>query len=117
MKKFLAVDLGSSAAMNTWKELPEAERKEKEKVGMGAWSKWAEDNKKSIVDQGAPPGKTKRVTKEGISDIKNEMGAYNVVEAESHEEAAKLFENHPHFTMFPGEAVEVMEYLPIPGGK
>jgi hypothetical protein len=27
----------------------------------------------------------------------------------------KLFENHPHFTIFPGEAIEVMECLPIPG--
>lgn len=29
--------------------------------------------------------------------------------------AAGLFENHPHFTIVPGEAVEVMPVLPIPG--
>jgi hypothetical protein len=29
--------------------------------------------------------------------------------------AAKLFEGHPHFTIFPGDGVEVMEVLPIPG--
>ena len=29
--------------------------------------------------------------------------------------AAKLFENHPHFTIFPGESVEIMPVLPIPG--
>ena len=33
---------------------------------------------------------------------------------ESHEAAAKMFEGHPHFTIFPGEAVEIMEVLPIP---
>jgi hypothetical protein len=38
-----------------------------------------------------------------------------VVRAESHEAAAKLFENHPHFTHFPGESIEVMPVLPIPG--
>jgi hypothetical protein len=27
-----------------------------------------------------------------------------------------MFENHPHFAIFPGEAVEVMPMLPIPGG-
>lgn len=43
------------------------------------------------------------------------MGAYTVVQADSHEAAAKLFENHPHFMIFPGDAVEVMERLPIPG--
>ena len=33
-----------------------------------------------------------------------------------YEAAAKLFENHPHFTIFPGESVEIMPVLPIPGG-
>ncbi len=50
-----------------------------------------------------------------IEDISNEMGAFTVVRAESNEAAAKLFENHPHFTIFPGESVEVMPVLPIPG--
>lgn len=31
-----------------------------------------------------------------------------------HEAAAKLFENRPHFTIFPGDRVEVMECLPMP---
>ena len=31
------------------------------------------------------------------------------------EAAVKLFEGHPHFTIFPGDSVEVMECLPIPG--
>jgi hypothetical protein len=26
-----------------------------------------------------------------------------------------MFEGHPHFTIFPGESIEVMECLPIPG--
>jgi hypothetical protein len=43
------------------------------------------------------------------------LGAWTVVEAQSLEDAAKLFVNHPHFTIFPGEAVEVMECLKIPG--
>lgn len=30
-------------------------------------------------------------------------------------EAASLFEGHPHFAIFPGDAVEIMERLPIPG--
>jgi hypothetical protein len=32
-----------------------------------------------------------------------------------HEAAAKLFENHTHFVNFPGESVELMPVLPIPG--
>jgi hypothetical protein len=114
MKKFLAVFLGSPAAMDAWMALPKAERKEKEREGMQAWGKWATDNAGVTADQGAPLGKTKRIDKNGISDVRNEMGAYTVVEAESQEEAAKLFLNHPHFTIFPGERVEVMECLPMP---
>jgi hypothetical protein len=38
-----------------------------------------------------------------------------VVLADSHENAAGLFKDHPHFTIFPGDSVEVMECLPIPG--
>ena len=50
-----------------------------------------------------------------MEDVSNEMGAFTVVRAESHEAAAGLFENHPHFTFFPGESVEIMPVLPIPG--
>jgi hypothetical protein len=43
------------------------------------------------------------------------MAGYIVIEAESHDAAARLFVNHPHFTIFPGDSVEIMEVLPIPG--
>ncbi len=49
-----------------------------------------------------------------MTDIKNAMTGYVIVRAESHEAAAKLFENHPHFSIFPGESVEIMECLPLP---
>jgi len=29
---------------------------------------------------------------------------------------SKMFENHPHFSIFPGDAVEIMSVLQIPGG-
>lgn len=115
MKKFLAVYLGSAAGIAEWKKMDEDKRKRQEKTGMEAWSKWASANQKSIVDQGTPLGKTKRISKQGMSDTRNEITAYTVVQAESHEAAAKLFENHPHFTIFPGDAVEIMECLPMPG--
>jgi hypothetical protein len=43
------------------------------------------------------------------------MGAFVVVQAESHAAAAAMFEQHPHFTIFPGDCVEIMPVLPIPG--
>ena len=114
MKKFLAIYLGSASGMAEWKKLDEAKRKQREAAGMEAWNKWGTVNQKAIVDQGTPLGKTKLISKQGVSDTKNEITAYTIVQAESHEAAAKLFENHPHFTIFPGESVEVMECLPMP---
>jgi hypothetical protein len=114
MKKFLAIYMGSASGMVEWKKMDEDKRKRQETAGMEAWMKWGTANQKSIVDQGSPLGKTKRISKQGISDTKNEMTGYTIVEAESHEAVAKLFENHPHFTIFPGDAVEVMECLPMP---
>jgi hypothetical protein len=64
---------------------------------------------------GGPVGKTKKVSHAGIDDISNALGAFMVVNADSHAAAAKLFEQHPHFTIFPGDCVEVMPVLPIPG--
>jgi hypothetical protein len=115
MKKFLAIYLGSASALAQWKATDDQKRKEQEKAGMEAWMKWAKENEASIVDLGSPLGKTKRISAKGISDTKNEITAYTIVQAESHEAAAELFANHPHFMVFPGESVEVMECLPIPG--
>ena len=115
MKKFLAIYLGSAESFAKYKAMDEKMKKEKDVAGMGAWKKWVTDNKASIVEMGSPLGKTKRIDKNGITDVRNDLGAWTVVQAESQEEAAKLFLNHPHFMIFPGESVEVMECLRIPG--
>lgn len=114
MKKFVAVYLGSASALAKWKAMDGEKRKRQELAGMEAWKKWATANQQAIVDQGSPLGKTKRASAQGISDTKNEIAAYTIVQAESHEAAAKMFQNHPHFTIFPGESIEIMECLPMP---
>jgi hypothetical protein len=100
---YLAVFLGSktSPKMIAWNALPEAERRAKEREGMTAWKAWAEKHQGAIVALGGPLGKTRKVSQRGIDDINNQMGAFTVVRAQSHEAAAKLFEGHPHFTIFP----------------
>ena len=114
---FLAVFLGSktSPRMTAWNALPESERHAKQQEGIAAWKAWSEKYHAAIVGMGGPLGKTKKVTQHGIEDTSNEMGAYMAVRADSHEAAAKLFENHPHFAIFPGDSVEIMPVLPIPG--
>jgi hypothetical protein len=114
MKTFLAVYTGTPGALEAWRSLPEQELKAREERGIKAWHGWADRNKAAIVEMGGPLGRTKRVSREGISDIRNNMGAFTVVRAESHEAAAKIFVDHPHFTIFPGEAIEIMEVLAVP---
>jgi hypothetical protein len=83
---------------------------------MAAWKAWIEKNQAVIVAMGGPVGKTKKVTPRGTEDASNNIGAFMVVRADSHDAAAKLFEKHPHYTIFPGDSVEIMPVLPIPGG-
>ena len=115
MKRFLAVYLGGSASMDKWKALDESTRKTREQSGMKAWGDWMTKHKAAVLETGGPLGKTKRVSVKGIADTRNDLTGYVVVQAESHEAAAKLFENHPHFAIFPGDAVEIMPCMPIPG--
>jgi hypothetical protein len=114
-KRYLAVFLGNTAGMKKWEKLPAKTRQERETAGMQGWHAWVAANKKSIVNMGAPLGTTKRVNRKGIANTSNEMGAFTVVQADSHAAAAKLFKSHPHFMIFPGDRVEIMECMPIPG--
>ena len=116
---YLAVFLGSKTSVRrvAWDALPEGERHAKENEGMLAWKEWVEKHHAAIVSMGGPLGKTKKVSKGGIVDTSNEMNAFTAVRADSHEAAAKLFENHPHFAIFPGDSIEIMAVLPIPGAS
>ncbi|MGE3142265.1 MAG: hypothetical protein AB7L65_02995 [Hyphomonadaceae bacterium] len=114
---YLAVFLGgkTSPRMKAWEALPEAERRAKEQEGIAAWKAWMEKHQAVIAGEGGPLGKTKKISPHGVEDVANALAGFVLVRASSHEAAAKLFEQHPHFSIFPGEAVEVMPVLPIPG--
>jgi hypothetical protein len=114
MKHFLCVFTGSPEAMQAWNALPDDERARRQAGGVAAWKQWAERHAAGIVVEGGPLSRTKLVSKAGIRDIRNNLAAFTVVRAASQQEAAQLFMQHPHFTIFPGEGVEVMEVLPIP---
>jgi hypothetical protein len=114
---YLAVFLGSKTSPRrvAWDALADGDRRAKEREGMAAWKAWVEKHHAAIVSMGGPLGKTKKVTQRGIDDTSNHMGAFTVVRADSHEAAARLFDQHPHFSIFPGDCVEIMPVLPIPG--
>ena len=108
MAKFMAIYTGTPGGRA---EISEADMGR----GMQAWQDWMARHAASIVDHGGPLGKTRRVTKDGIADSRNNIAAYVIVEAADHEAAARMFEGHPHFAIFPGDGVDVMPCLPVPG--
>ena len=112
MKKFMVLYMASGPEFEKMKQSSSPDR---QKEGMEAWKKWMNDNKASIVEGGAPLGKTKRVDSNGASNTKNEIGGYSVVQAESHDSAAKMFgKEHPHLQV-PGAWIEIVEIMPMPG--
>ena len=117
MKNFLAIYLATPASpkMAEWMAMEEGKLKQLEGAGIKAWGDWMKAHQAGIVETGGPLGKTKRAAAQGVSDTKNNMTGYVVVRAASQDAAAKMFEKHPSFSHFPGEAVEIMEVLPIPG--
>ena len=85
MPKFLVTYLAPSSVIEDWKKTDPEKRKVAEEKMRGDWIKRMTDHAKSLADKGAGVGKTKRVTSDGISDTKNEIMLYSVVEADSHQ--------------------------------
>jgi hypothetical protein len=112
MKKFLVLYMAKTAE---FEKMMKNSSPEQQKKGMDAWMKWMGDHKASLVDGGAPLGKTKRVDTKGTSDTKNEIGGYSIVQAATANAAAKLFgKDHPHLLMV-GAWIEIVEIMQLPG--
>lgn len=110
MTRYLALYIGS--ADNAASAPPDAKTSQE---GMAAWCEWAASHNGAVVDHGAPLGKTKCVDAKGISAGTNLITGYVVVDAASHEEAARIFESHPHFSVFSEKnSIEIIECLEMP---
>jgi hypothetical protein len=112
MTKFLVLYMANRADFEAMMKTATPELQQK---GMQAWMKWMGDHQASLVDGGAPLGKSKRIDAKGTKDTTNELGGYSIVQAESADAAAKLFgKEHPHLQM-PGAWIEIVEMMNIPG--
>jgi hypothetical protein len=108
--KFVATFSIPAAAIQDWqKSVDEAERNEQTQKMMVEWQQWMDTHASAIIDKGLPLGKTKRVTAEGVADIRNDLNWYMVIEAESHDAAAEMFRTHPHVVTIPTAYIEIMD--------
>jgi hypothetical protein len=114
MQKFIVLYMAPVASLEEWMKLDPEVRKTDEEKMKKEWGAWMQ--KYGALFTGgmtAGTGKTKRVTADGVSDVKNEVMLYSIIQAESHEVAAAAFTNHPHFGI-PGGWIDVMPINVLP---
>ena len=110
MKKFLVLYKAPTSAFEQMKNTTP----EQQKAGMAAWMTWSKTAAATIVDMGAPLGKSLRVSKTGTAPTTNDLGGYSILQAESREALAETLKGHPHF-MMPDGTIEIVELMPLPG--
>ncbi len=110
MKKFLVL---YKAPIEIFQKMMKA-TPEQQKSFMEAWNAWVKTAATSIVDMGAPVGKSLRVTPAGASPTVNDLGGYSVMQAESKEALAATLKEHPHFTMGDGAFIEISDMMDMP---
>jgi hypothetical protein len=114
MKKFLVLYLAPVRVVDEWKKGEPIKRKADEEKMQGEWKQWVGEHGKMFADMGAAVGKTKRVAAQGITDTRNDIMLYAIVQADSHEAVAKSFSGHPHLQI-PESSIEIMEIHPLSG--
>ena len=114
MQKFLVVYLAPASVLADWAKTDPDQRKVAEEKMQGEWRLWMKNHDKLLSDRGAGVGKTKRISAKGITDGKNDIMLYSIVEAQSHDAAARAFEHHPHLQI-PEASIEVMALNPMSG--
>lgn len=110
MKKFLVLYRAPTSSFDQMKRATP----EQQKAGMDAWMTWGKKAAASIVDMGAPLGKSLRVTPTGSAPVTNDLGGYSILQAESKEALVATLAGHPHFLM-PEGTIEVVELMAMPG--
>lgn len=110
-KKFLVLYLAPVEVLASWAKTDPAVKKAAEEKMRAEWQRWMSDHAKMITLTEAA-GKTKETTSAGIADTKNDIMLYSIVEAESHDIAAKAFARHPHLQI-PQSSIQITEVRTI----
>jgi hypothetical protein len=107
MKKFLVLYRSSISSAERMAKATA----EQNKAVMAAWRAWAERSAASLVELGAPLGDSTVLKGGGTFGF---VGGFSIVQAASVDAAKKIFDGHPHFEN-PGNSIELLEWLPMPG--
>ena len=114
MQRFVAVYTVKPEAIAAFRARPKFEQKAIDEAGLIAWEEWRARNAAAIIASDLMVGKTKRVTETGIVDARNQIAGFVIVEAADITSAARIFQDHPHITVFPGDGIDVMPVVTGP---
>jgi hypothetical protein len=112
MKKFLVLYMMHFAGMAEWMKTDEATRKAAEEKMKKEWDEWMMAHKDMVLES-AGAGQMTKVTQGHSEAGHNDIMIYSLVQGESKEEVAKVFETHPHFGI-PDAWIEIMEAKVLP---
>jgi hypothetical protein len=107
MSRFLVLFQVPPDVIDRWKATDAETRKPAEDKMRADWDAWMQRHA-SVVSGTEAGGRTKRVTADGVADVRNAIMLHCFVEASSHDEAARIFADHPHLTI-PQSSIEIME--------
>src|ERR1051326_625046 len=79
MQKFLVLYMAPPAVLEEWAKTDPEKRKEAEGKMQADWKKWMTDHKDALGET-AGAGKTKMVTKDGVTDTKNDVMLFSMLE-------------------------------------
>lgn len=96
--------------MEAMKKMMTESTPEQRQAGMDSWKVWMAAHTADMSDMGGPVGKNSHVSKEGATEMSNDVAGYSVFQAESKEALTALLADNPHFDM-PGATVDMMEVL------
>ena len=113
MKKFLVLYLIPPSVMDEWmKTSPETRESEEERMSRDIQT-WTSKRSRLFSDSGAGLGKAVRVIQGGTSEARNALVMYAIVQGDSREAVAEVFQDHPHLRI-PESSIEVMELFALP---
>lgn len=113
MKKFIVFFSIPLATMTEWQKTEPQQRAASEKDMMQQWQKWSADHSEMILSTEVG-GKTKNVLASAVTDTRNDIVLFSMVQGESHDAVARVYQSHPHLQI-PDASIQVMEVRSMSG--
>jgi len=110
MTKFIVLYRSSTSARD---QIANA-TSEQMKAGMDAWMAWAGKAGDAGVGLGAPLAPAAHVGPGSSAPGVDELSGYSIMQADSAEALGGVLDGHPHLLM-PGNSIEVLEMMSMPG--